>query len=179
MQGLLNGITNMKSTVITNISTLCGNLKNTFNNGINNIKNIWNNLGKNLKTPKIKMPHINVTYTYSGFKAEAAKLLGLPGWPKFGIQWYKNGGVFGGTSVIGVGEYAGARSNPEIVAPQNMIYQTTKEAIRDTNNFSRNNEQKLIHLTVIANGKQTFNDILEAGREYERMNGVKIFATES
>jgi len=140
------------------------------------IKTGWSKLWNGLNLPHIKMPHITVTYEYSGFGAEAAKLVGLPGWPKFGVKWYKKGGVFGGTSVIGVGEYSGAKSNPEIVAPQSMIYQTAKEAIRDSNSFENNDQQKLVHLTMIVDSKQTFDEILEEGKEYERKNGVKIFA---
>ena len=140
------------------------------------MKNGWSKLWNSLNLPHIKMPHITVTYEYSGFGAAAAKLVGLPGWPKFGVKWYKNGGVFGGTSIIGVGEYSGAKSNPEIVAPQSMIYQTTKEAMRDSNNFGNNSEQKLVHVTMIVDNKKTIDEILEEGREYERKNGVKVFA---
>lgn len=48
------------------------------------------------------------------------------------LKWYAKGGVFGSDSIIGVGEYIGAKSNPEIVAPQSMIYDASIEAIKDS-----------------------------------------------
>lgn len=176
----LNGLVNILkgiSKIILNLLLLPFKTAWSFISGIfESIKNGWSKLWNGLNLPHIKMPHITVTYEYSGLGAEAAKLVGLPGWPKFGVKWYKKGGVFGDTSVIGVGEYLGAKSNPEIVAPQSMIYQTAKEAIKDSNTFVNDNQQKLIHLTMIVDSKQTFDEILEEGKEYERKNGVKIFA---
>lgn len=176
----LNGLVNiLKGTAKIILNVLLSPFKTAWNfiAGIfESIKNGWSKLWNSLNLPHIKLPHITISYEYNGFGAEAAKLIGLPGWPKFGVQWYKKGGVFGGTSIIGVGEYSGAKSNPEIVAPQNMIYQTTREAMRDSYNFNDNNEQKLIHLTMIVDSKKTFDEIIEEGREYERKNGVKIFA---
>ena len=58
-----------------------------------------------------------------------------------------------------------------------MIYQTTKEAVKDSDSFVGDNQQKLVHLTMIVDSKKTFDEILEEGKEYERKNGVKIFAT--
>lgn len=176
----LNGLLNiLKGVAKIILNVLLAPFKTAWNfiSGIfESIKNGWNKLWNSLNLPHIKLPHLTISYEYNGFKAEAAKLIGLQGWPKFGVQWYKNGGVFGGTSIIGVGEYVGAKSNPEIAAPQSMIYQTTKEAMKDSSNFNNSNEQKLIHLTMIVDSKKTFDDIIEEGREYERKNGVKIFA---
>lgn len=177
LDGLLNILKGVAK-IILNVLLFPFKSAWSFISGIfESIKTGWSKLWNNLNLPHIKMPHLTISYEYSGFKAEAAKLIGLQGWPKFGVQWYKKGGVFGGTSVIGVGEYSGAKSNPEIVAPQSMIYQTTKEAVKDSDSFVGDNQQKLVHLTMIVDSKKTFDEILEEGKEYERKNGVKIFAT--
>ena len=131
---------------------------------IQRIKELWGKLWNGLKLPKIKMPHITVSYEYNGFKAEAAKLVGLPGWPKFGVNWYKKGGAFGSASVIGVGEYAGAKSNPEIVSPLSMIYETVKRANQDTetSNSSRGTSE-VINFTneLKVNGKTFAREIIQ------------------
>lgn len=135
-----------------------------FKGIIDTIKDLWSKLWNGLKLPKIKMPHITVTYDYSGFKAEAAKLVGLPGWPKFGVDWYKKGGVFGGDSVIGVAEYTNARSNPEVVAPQSIIYDTVKRANQDINRISSaNNSSEVINFTneIKLNSKILAKEIIQ------------------
>lgn len=52
----------------------------------------------NFKLPKLKMPHIDVDMRKNSF--------GIP-YPDFDVSWYAKGGVFNGSSVIGVGEEPG------------------------------------------------------------------------
>lgn len=177
LNGLLNILKGVAKVILNVLLMPFKTAWNTISGIFETIKNGWSKLWNGLNLPHIKTPHITVTYEYNGLKAEAAKLVGLQGWPNFGVKWYKNGGVFGSTSIIGVGEYAGAKSNPEIAAPQSMIYQTTKEAIRDTNSFRNSEQQRLVHLTMIVDNKKTFDEIIEEGREYERRKGIKIFAS--
>jgi phage-related minor tail protein len=54
--------------------------------------------GLKIKLPKIKLPHFSLKGKFS---------LAPPSVPKLGVDWYKKGGVFGGPSVIGVGEEPG------------------------------------------------------------------------
>ncbi len=148
---------------------------NSFSNAWNSIKQGFNNIWNNLVTPHIKMPHINISYSYSGFAAEAAKVLGLPGFPKFNVSWYKNGGVFGEKSIIGVGEYTGAGSNPEIVAPQNLIYQTTAQAYRDVSGSTQVSEEKTSQRIIINVGnRKMFDDFIDYAKEQKRKNGVSV-----
>lgn len=95
------------------------------------------------------------------------------------LKWYANGGVFGNKSIIGVGEYAGARSNPEIVAPQSMIYDASIEAIRDSkqsgvssNNGSDSITKKIeVELNLksggVKLGKQIVDLVLDANDFYD------------
>ena len=95
------------------------------------------------------------------------------------MEWYKNGGVFSSASVIGVGEYPNARVNPEIVAPQSMIYDANIEAIKDSQQNSNyisngsNSIKKKIELDVdlksggVKFGKQIIDIILDANDFYD------------
>lgn len=68
---------------------------------IDKIKGFFTNL--TLKMPKINMPplpHFEITGKFS---------LSPPSVPKLGINWYAQGGVFDGASVIGVGEQPGVK----------------------------------------------------------------------
>lgn len=73
------------------------------------------------------------------------------------IRWNAAGGVYDRTSLIGVGEYAGAQSNPEIVTPQDIMKQTVDEsnkavinAISSESNKSSSREERLIAMMRVA-----------------------------
>ena len=65
--------------------------------GLDAIKGVFS--GLNIKLPHIKLPHFNI----SGGKPPYG-LGGAGSAPKFSIDWYANGGIFDGASLIGVGE---------------------------------------------------------------------------
>lgn len=75
------------------------------------------------------------------------------------LNWYAKGGVFTGASIIGVGEYANARSNPEIATPQSLMYDTMIKANKDTKqNNDENNNTKIVEVV-----KRVEFDILAGG----------------
>ena len=129
-------------------------------NKFDEIKNKWNDIWDKLKKPNIKMPHFKIDWEYNGIRAEAAKKVGLPGWPKLGVDWYAKGGGFGEPNVIGVGEYIGARSNPEVVAPQNMIYEMAVKANNDSNKNENGGIVNFVNELKI-NGKVLAKEIIE------------------
>ena len=146
------------------------------NNAVNGIKSAFNNMNISFK-----LPHFSWTTTpATGWVADVLSALSLPtSVPKLNISWYKNGGVFSGDSIIGVGEYAGAKSNPEIVAPQSMIYDASIEAIRDSkqninsiNNGSNSITKKVeVELNLksggVKLGKQIVDLVLDANDFYD------------
>ena len=78
-------------------------IKSTITNAINSAKDAVKSAIDKMKSffnfswslPKLKLPHISVTGSFS---------LSPPSVPKFGISWYEQGGLFNKPSVIGVGE---------------------------------------------------------------------------
>lgn len=151
--------------------------KSLGEDALNGLKNAFSNF----KFPSIKMPHFSISYDTNGWGSSAFKLFGLQGTPKINVNWYKKGGVFTNASVIGVGEYPNARINPEVVAPQSMIYEASMEAIKDTqgsgnsNNIARNNNTitKKVELEIdlksggVKFGKQIIDVILDANDFYD------------
>lgn len=108
-------------TVVADVLKKIAELKQKMSDKMNEIKNWFKNIS--IGPFKIKMPHFVQTGT------------GLFGLPTFGIQWYANGGVFSGPSIIGVGEYPGASNNPEVVAPLSELQGMTGN--EETNDLLR------------------------------------------
>lgn len=103
--------------------------KSLGQNAVDGIKSAFSNMNLSFK-----LPHFSWTSTpATGWITNVLSALNLPtSLPKLNVSWYEKGGVFGSDSVIGVGEYIGAKSNPEIVAPQSMIYDANIKAIQDS-----------------------------------------------
>jgi len=126
--GILNGVTSklkaaadkIKSTIVAPVETARDKIKSA----IDKIKSFFN---ITLKFKGIKLPHISMSWNKSGLIAQAAKLLGIPGVPKFSVNWYQTGGIFRDPSIIGVGE-AGA----EAVVPLDKLWSKMDSFISDS-----------------------------------------------
>lgn len=93
---------------------------------------------------------------------------------KISLPRLAKGGVLTQPTTVLAGEYAGARSNPEIVTPQNIMYDTMRRAIEDTE-FHNNNGQT-INLTVKVGNKKLGQVLLEDLRDMTRQTGKDIEA---
>lgn len=146
-------------------------------NAVDGVKNSFSNMKLSFK-----LPHFTWTSTpASGWISKVLSALNLPtSLPKLNVSWYKNGGVFGSDSIIGVGEYAGAKSNPEIVAPKSMIYDANIQAINDSNrkqnNYTNSNSsviRKKVELEIditsggVRLGKKILDLVLDANDFYD------------
>ena len=67
----------------------------------------------------------------------------------------------------------GARSNPEIVTPQNIMYDTMRRVIEDTEFYNSNNGQP-IYLTVNVGNKKLGQMLLDDLRDMTRQTGKDI-----
>ena len=91
---------------------------------IDKIKSFFN---ITLQFKSIKLPHISISWDKKGVLAEAAKLLGIPGVPKFNVKWYKTGGIFDDPSIIGVGE-----AGTEAVVPLDALWSKLDQFIKSS-----------------------------------------------
>lgn len=90
------------------------------NNGIEKIKNLFN---ITFPTPKIKMPHVSVTGSFS---------LDPPSIPKFGIEWYKDGGILNGPTIFGArggSLLGGGEAGAEAVLPLSELWKQMREIV--------------------------------------------------
>lgn len=113
-------MSNVKSAVLSPIEDARKGIKNA----IDTIKSFFN---ITLKFNGIKLPHIDISWNTKGAVAEAAKLLGLKGVPKFNVNWYAKGGIFDSPSIIGLGE-----AGTEAVVPLDSLWDKMDQFIHDT-----------------------------------------------
>ena len=96
-------ISSVMSAIGGTVESKWNKIKSTITNAINSAKDAVKSAIDKMKSffnfswslPKLKLPHISVTGSFS---------LSPPSVPKFGISWYEQGGLFNKPSVIGVGE---------------------------------------------------------------------------
>lgn len=137
-----------------NISTALNNIKNTWSNIFNSIKtttsNIFNGIWSTIRGIINKILGGIEGFANGVVRGINTVLKGLDGvvnavgsvigvdihvspMNEISLPRLKTGGVlYEETQFVG-GEYSGARSNPEIVSPVNLIYETQKRAIEDSN----------------------------------------------
>ena len=115
--GDFSSISNVVNNVLQNVVNAFNNkmqsAKNAISNGINAMKNMFN---ITFPTPKIKLPRISISGSFS---------LNPPSVPKFGISWYSKGAIFKRPTVLGgmgVGDaHNGIGSNAEAILPINQL----------------------------------------------------------
>lgn len=83
------------------------------------------------------------------------------------------GGVLTEATTVIAGEYSGARTNPEIVTPQNIMRDTFEDVL---SNYSENNNDRPIYLTVNVGDKKLGQILLEDLRDRTRRTGKDIEA---
>ncbi len=103
-------ITGIPKAITGAFSTLAGIISAPFVAAFNLIKTVWNS-------------------TVGGFGFKTPDWIPFVGGKSFTIPSMSAGGVLSGPQIFLGGEYAGAASNPEIVAPQNIMRETVIEAI--------------------------------------------------
>lgn len=83
------------------------------------------------------------------------------------------GGVLTEATAVVAGEYSGAKSNPEIVTPQNIMRDTFEDVLSD---FNGSNGQPL-HVTIQYLGKEIFDDTIDYINSKTRRTGKNTIVT--
>lgn len=99
-------------------------VKNFVANAVQKLKDFFN---FDWKLPKIKLPHFTIDGSFS---------LNPPSIPKFGIDWYKSGGIMTKPTAFGINPdsgkvMAGGEAGPEAIAPIELLKQYVREAVEE------------------------------------------------
>lgn len=83
------------------------------------------------------------------------------------------GGVLTEATTVIAGEYSGAKTNPEIVTPQNIMRDTFEDVL---SNYSGNNDDRPIYLTINVGNQKLGQILLDNLRDKKRRTGKDIEA---
>ena len=177
-QEAYNGIKNIFSNIGNFFSGIWNNVKNTFSNlgtsignaisgavktGINGVISLIEktiNSARRLINGGIKL--INLI---PGVSVGTINTLSLPRLAK--------GGVLTEATTVLAGEYSGAKTNPEIVTPQNIMRDTFEDVLSD---FNSGNGQP-VHITIQYLGKEIFDDTIDYINSKTRRTGKNTIVT--
>lgn len=177
-QEAYNGIRNIFGNIGSFFSNVWGNVKNTFSNLGTSIGNAISNSVKSGINGVISMIQntinraigiingaIRLINKLPGVSVSTVSTLSLPRLAKGGV-------LYDETAFIG-GEYSGARSNPEIVSPKKLMYETMVEAISDSN-FSMGNKGQPIRVQLIVGTKMFIDEVVDGINEKTRRTGKAV-----
>ena len=141
-----NKVTNVLNNVKTAISSGLESAKSVVSNVLNSIKDKFSSIFETVKTtvksgidyvkglfnfswslPKIKLPHFSISGGFS---------LNPPSVPKFGIEWYKHGGVMLDPTIFGMNGnklMAGGEAGAEAIAPVDILLDYIRTAVAEQN----------------------------------------------
>ncbi len=192
ISNVINGIKNTIQNVLNTISSIWSNIWNGMKNTVTNIFNgIWNTI-RNIINSILGGIEGMANGIVRGINKVIDVLNNLqvhiPDWiPLFGgknIGFHINhmgtvslprlakGGVLYEERAFIGGEYSGARTNPEIVTPQNIMRETMEDVI---SNYGGNNDRP-IYLTVNVGNKKIGQILLDDLKEKKRRTGEGIEA---
>lgn len=96
--------------------------------------------------------------------------------PQVSLPRLAKGGVLTQATTVLAGEYAGARSNPEIVTPQNILKETFDEVLTRHEWNNNSNSDRPINLNVYVGNKKIGEILLDDLRNKKRQTGKDIEA---
>ena len=200
--GMRDIIETIINTIKTKISNALNNIKTTWNNIWNGLKttisNVWNGIWSIIKkvinsilggiekmVNGIANGLNNVIRGLNNIKFTIPDWVPNIGGKGFGINIntigtislprLAKGGIIDSPTVALMGEYPGASQNPEITAPQSIMYDTMKRAIEDTE-FNSNNNGQALNITIMVGNKKLGQILLDDLRDRKRQTGKNIEA---
>ncbi len=143
--------------------------KDFVRNGIEKIKSLFN---ITFPTPKIKMPHVSVTGSFS---------LDPPSIPKFGIEWYRDGGILNGATIFGArggSLLGGGEAGAEAVLPLSELWKQMKEIVGDVIDADNDENTDAVHRTGADITRVLTSKAAMERREKETVSTRETTATE-
>ena len=179
---VLNGIKTIWNTIWTGLKTIVTNI---FNGIWNTIKNIINSILGGIEG----MANGIVKGVNAVIKTLNRLKFDIPDWvpglggktfgfninliPSVTLPRLAKGGVLTEATTVLAGEYSGAKTNPEIVTPQNIMRDTFEDVL---SNYSGSNNDRPIYLTVNVGNQKLGQILLEDLRDRARRTGKDIEA---
>lgn len=145
------------------ITNIAGKIGDTFASAIRGTVNAIINFAENTLNGFIKAINtaIGIINAIPGINISKIKELDIPR--------LKDGTVATGPMVAEIGEYSGAKTNPEIVSPEDRIYANMVKALRETNGYSNGKQEVEMTINVkYEDGKQIIKKINTAQDEAGR-----------
>jgi phage-related protein len=203
--GIKTVVSTVWNTITSTISNVINGIRNTISNVLNAIKNVWNNIWTTIGNVVKNIWNgiwsgikgvINsilggiegfvngtirgINKLLSGISKVANAVGSLIGLNPINLQIstislprLAKGGVLTEATAVVAGEYSGAKSNPEIVTPQNIMRDTFEDVL---SNYSGNNNDRPIYLTVMVGNKKLGQILLDDLRDKKRRTGKDIEA---
>ena len=139
-KSIWNTIKSIFSKIWDFISSVAKGIGDVFKNSIRGVVNAIISFAENTINGFLKAINlaISVINAIPGVNIKKLTLLKIPR--------LAGGGVAKGPSVVEIGEYSGAKSNPEIVSPRDMMYDTIVKALRE--NKDTNITQQSTEMTI-------------------------------
>lgn len=171
-----NGIKATIQSAVNNVqsvvSSVWNSIKSTTSSVFNSIKStassVWNGIKSAIQTPinaakdavksaidkmksffnfswslpKLKLPHISISGKFS---------INPPSVPKFGIEWYKKGGIMEDPTLFGINQITGramvgGEAGPEAIAPIDKLQDYVMAAVRAENGEVSDRLDRLIRI---------------------------------
>lgn len=123
--GVKSTVSSVWNSIKSSISDTINGAKDTVKAAIDKIKGFFN---FSWSLPKLKMPHISITGSFS---------LNPPSVPKFGISWYKDGGIMMNPTIFGINGtnlMAGGEAGPEAILPIDRLEGYISDAVEKSMN---------------------------------------------
>ena len=175
--------TTIKEKVITAFNYMKDKMSTIFNNIKNTVINIWNGIWSGIKSVINSIlggieSFVNGTIKginklLSGISSVANAVGSLIGLNPISLQIstislprLAKGGVLTEATAVLAGEYSGAKTNPEIVTPQNIMRDTFEDVL---SNYSGNGQP--LHVTIQYLGKEIFDDTIDYINQKTRRTG--------
>ena len=146
-QGVVNIVNTVLQKIVNGFNEKMENAKNKVNNAIQKIKSFFN---FSWSLPKLKLPHINISGKFS---------LNPPSVPKFGIEWYKNGGIMMNPTMFGFNPMSGksmvgGEAGPEAILPLSKIPELMEKM-----GYLNKSDKEPIMITLNIDGREIFKSM--------------------